>query len=209
MLILLKVHTNNPNIRDFRFKTYSGAFMQAEYTKNSGYSMVFFRKIGKITILHTKLISSIKFVGRKLRKIGFFAKTSNVLKSFSLQLVAQYTIVEHTENSHNSRLYTIQHKSVRNSHLLSQKSGISSSATTIVISTSVNCSHTKISKEQLTPHTSIVKRIMVSVTNTHLSSSNALLCQLVSQTHKLLKQLKPTDIANCNIYRYNGSFFSY
>ena len=171
--------------------------------------MVFFRKIGKITILHTKLISSIKFVGRKLRKIGFFAKTSNVLKSFSLQLVAQFTIVEHTENSHNSRLYTIQHKSVRNSHLLSQKSGISSSATTIVISTSVNCSHTKISKEQLTPHTSIVKRITVSVTNTHLSSSNALLCQLVSQTHKLLKQLKPTDIANCNIYRYNGSFFSY
>ena len=171
--------------------------------------MVFFRKIGKITILHTKLISSIKFVGRKLRKIGFFAKTSNVLKSFALQLVAQYTIVEHTENSHNLRLYTIQHKSVRNSHLLSQKSGISSSATTIVISTSVNCSQAKISKEQLTPHTSIVKRITVSVTNTHLSSSNALLCQLVSQTHKLLKQLKPTDIANCNIYRYNGSFFSY
>ena len=117
--------------------------MQAEYTENSGYLMVFFRKIGKITILRTKLISSIKFVGRKLRKIGFFAKTSNVLKSFSLQLVAQYTIVEHTENSHNSRLYTIHHKSVRNSHLLSQISGISSSAKTIVISTSVNCSHKK------------------------------------------------------------------
>ena len=76
--------------------------MQAEYTENSGYSMVFFRKIGKITILHTKLISSIKFVGKKLRKIGFFAKTSNVLMSISLQLVAQYMIVEHTENLHNS-----------------------------------------------------------------------------------------------------------
>ena len=137
MLILLKVHTNNPNIQDFRFKTYSGAFLQAEYTENSGYSMVFFRKIGKITILRTKLISSFKFVGRKLRKIGFFAKTSNVLRSFSLQLVAQYTIVEHTESSHNLRLYTIHHKSVRNSHLLSQISGISSSAKTIVISTSV------------------------------------------------------------------------
>ena len=76
MLILLKVHMNNPNIRDFRFKTYSGAFMQAEYTEKSGYSMVFFknRKNRKITISHTKLISSIKFVGRKLRKIGFFAK---------------------------------------------------------------------------------------------------------------------------------------
>ena len=57
------------------------------------------------------------------------------------------------------------------------------------ISKSVNCSHIKISKEQLTAHTPIVKRISVSVTNTHLSSSNALLCQLVSQTHKLLKQL--------------------
>ena len=71
--------------------------MQAEYTENSGYSMVFFRKIGKITILHTKLISSIKFADRKLRKIGFFAKTSNVFKSFALQLVAQDTIVEHTK----------------------------------------------------------------------------------------------------------------
>ena len=171
--------------------------------------MVFFRKFGKITILCTKLLSSFKFVGGKLRKIGFFAKTSNVLKSFPLQFVAQYTIVEHNENSHNSRLFTIHHKSVRNSHLLSQLSGISSSAKTIVISTTVNCSHTKISKEQLTPHTSIVKRIMVSVTNTHLSSSNALLCQLVPQMHKLLKQLKPTDIANYNINRYNGSFFSY
>ena len=59
-------------------------------------------------------------------------------------------------------------------------------------------------KEQLTAHTPIVKRIMVSVTNTHLSSSNALLCQLVPQMHKLLKQLKPMDIANYNINRYNG-----
>ena len=70
--------------------------------------MVFFQKIGKITILHTELTSSIKFAGRKLRKIGFFAKTINVLKSFSLQLVAQVTIVENTKNSHNLRLYTIQ-----------------------------------------------------------------------------------------------------
>ena len=173
--------------------------------------MVFFQKIGKITILHTKLISSIKFVGRKLQKIGFFAKTSNVLQSFSLQLVAQYTIVEHTENSHNLQLYTIQHKSVRNSHLLSQKY-----LAFPQVPNQKNCYFNKRKlltyknlKEQLTPHTSIVKRIMISVTNMHLSSSNALLCQLVSQTHKLLKQLKPTNIANCNIYGYNGLFFSY
>ena len=92
----------HPNIRDFRFKTCSGAFLHAEYTENSGYLMVFFRKIGKITISHTKLISSIKFGGRKLRKIGFFTKTSNVFMSFALKLVAQVTIAEHTENSHNS-----------------------------------------------------------------------------------------------------------
>ena len=194
-----------PNTRDFRHKILNYSIFKAEYTENSGYSMVFFRKIGKITILHTKLISSIKFVGRKLQKIGFFAKTSNVLRSFSLQLVAQDTIVEHTKNSHNSHLYT---NSEKFSPIVS-KIWHSSSATSIVISISVNCSHTKNLKEQSTAHTSIVKRIMVSVTNTHLSSSNTLLCQLVSQTHKLLKQLKPTDIANYNINRYNGSFFSY
>ena len=140
---------------------------------------------------------------RFVRKIGKFA-----IISVKLGLKPN-NWVKSTENSHNSRLYTIQHKSVRNSHLLSQISGISSNAKTIVISTSINCSHTKISKEQLTAHMPIVKRIAVSVTNTHLSSSNALLCQLVSQTHKLLKQLNTTDIANYNINRYNGSFFSY
>ena len=66
------------------------------------------RKIRKITVFHTKLISSINIVGRKFRKIGFYGKTSTNFKPFSLQLIAQVTIiVEHTENSHNSQLYTI------------------------------------------------------------------------------------------------------
>ena len=151
--------------------------------------MVFFRKIGKITILHTELTSSIKFAGRKLRKIGFFAKTINVLKSFSLQLVAQVTIVENTENSHNSRLYTIQQKISEKFSPIISKIWHFLKCHNNCIPKSVNCSHTKISKEQLTAHMPIVKRITVSVTNTHLSSSNVLLCQLVSQTHKLLKQL--------------------
>ena len=142
--------------------------------------MKFFRKIGKFAIIGEKLGLKPNKLGRKHRKFIKFATLHNTTKL------------------------------VRNSHLLSQKSGIFSSATTIVISLSVNCSHTKISKEQLTTYTPIVKRITVSVTNTHLSSSNVLLCQLVSQTHKLLKQLKPTDIANYQyINRYNGSFFSY
>ena len=47
-------------------------------------------------------------LGRKLRKIGFFAKTVDVLKSIALQIVAQVTIVENTGNSQKSQLYTIQ-----------------------------------------------------------------------------------------------------
>ena len=62
-------------------------------------------------------------------------------------------IVENTENSPNSLSYTIEHKLVRNSHLLSQKIGIFSSATSIVLHTqcklltrklskaAINCSH--------------------------------------------------------------------
>ena len=66
-------------------------------------------------------------------------------------------IVENTENSPYSSSYTIEYKIVRNSHLLSHKIGISSSATAIVLQTSVNCSRTKPSKQQLTAHMSIVK----------------------------------------------------
>ena len=150
----------------------SGVYLQAEYTKNSGYSMRFFRKIGKFAIIGVKLGLKPNKLGRTHRKFAQFAtlhNTTQISEKFS-PIVSK---IWHFLKCHN------------------------------------NCSHTKISKEQLTAHTSIVKRITVSVTNTHLSSSNALLCQLVSETHKLLKQLKPMDIANYNINRYNGSFFSY
>ena len=121
MLILLKVHTNTLNIRDFRYKNTQWSVFQAKYTKKSGYLMIFFRKIGKITLFHTRLTSRINIAGRKIRKIGFYGKTSTNFKSFPLQLITQITIiVEHTENSHNSQLYTIQNKIVRNSHVLSQ-----------------------------------------------------------------------------------------
>ena len=125
MLILLKVHTNNLNIRDFRFKTYSGAFLQAEYTENLGYLMVFFQKIGKITVFHTKLYSSSNIKGRKIQKIGFFGKIGTKSKSFLLQIIAKVTIiVEYTENSQNSRLYTIdkntKQSSEKFSHIVSK-----------------------------------------------------------------------------------------
>ena len=55
-------------------------------------------------------------------------------------------IVEHTENSHNSQLYTIQHKNSEKFSPIITKIGIFSSATAIVLQTSANCSHTKFSK---------------------------------------------------------------
>ena len=131
MLILLKVHTNTPNIRDFQSKTYSGALLQTEYTENSGYSMRFFRKIRKFAIIGIKLGAKPNRLGRKLRKIRFFAKTSNSLKSFCSTI----SCTSHNCRKHQkfAKITTLHNttKLVRNSHLLSQKSGISSSATTI------------------------------------------------------------------------------
>ena len=171
MLILLKSHTNNPNIQDFRFKTYSGAFLQAEYTENSGYSMRFFQKIGKFTIISVKLGLKPNKLGRTHRKFVQFAtlhNTTQISEKFS-PIVSK---IWHFLKCHNN-----------------------------CYSTSVNCSHAKISKEQLASHTPIVKRITVSVTNTHLSSSNTLLCQSVSQTHKLLKQQIIALFYNCKLNR--------
>ena len=173
-------------------KNIQWSVFQAEYTEKSGHSMVFFRKIGKITIFHTKLTTSISLVGRKIRKIGFYDKTGTIFKSFPLQEITKITIiVKYTENSQNLRLCTIENNSNQSSEKFSpivSKIWHFLKCHNNCYLTSVNCSHTKISKQQLIAHTSIVKRITVSVTNTHNSSSNALLCQLVSQAHKLLKQ---------------------
>ena len=68
-------------------------------------------------------------------------------------------IVENTKNSPNLSSYTIDHKSVRNSHLLFQKFGIFSSATSIALYTKRKLlSHAKVSKQQLTALNPIVKR---------------------------------------------------
>ena len=64
------------------------------------------------------------------------------------------------------------HNRVQHSEKLSpiiSKLAFSQSATAIVLQTSVNCSHSELSKQQLTAHTSIVKIIWQSVTNTHYS----------------------------------------
>ena len=69
-------------------------------------------------------------------------------------------IVETTENSPNSSSYTIEYKLVRNSHLLSQKLAFSQVSQQLFNIQSANCSHTNYQKQQLTAHTSIVKRYM-------------------------------------------------
>ena len=69
-------------------------------------------------------------------------------------------IVENTKNSPNSSSYTIEHKLVRNSHLLSQKLAFSQVSQQLFNIQSANCSHTNYQKQQLTAHTSIVKRYM-------------------------------------------------
>ena len=99
----------------------------------------------------------------------FSAKTSTI-------------IVENTENSPNSSSYTIEYKLVRNSHLLSQKLAFFSSATAIVQQTSVNCSHTKLSKQQLTAHMSIVKGYTAKCYKHAPFSSSALLWSLVLES---------------------------
>ena len=69
-------------------------------------------------------------------------------------------IVKNTKNSLNSSSYTIEHKLVRNSHLLSQKLAFSQAPHQLFFIQSANCSHTNYQKQQLTAYTSIVKRYM-------------------------------------------------
>ena len=123
-------------------------------------------------------------------------------------------IVENTKNLPNSSSYTIEYKIVRNSHLLSHKIGIFSSATAIVLQTSVNCSYTKASKQQLTALTSIVKGGTSKCYKHTPFSSNTLLCSLVLKSQLTLLR----KIQNKYILRiiqittktyHNGSFFSY
>ena len=88
MLILLKIYTKTPNNRDFHHKNSQLQRFHAEYTKNSGYSMRFFKKIGKFALFSIKLNIKSNNLGRKLRKIGFFAKISTNFRKLFLQIIA-------------------------------------------------------------------------------------------------------------------------
>ena len=88
-------------------------------------------------------------------------------------------IVENTENLPYSSSYTIEYKIGEILTYCHTKIGIFSSATAIVLQTSINCSHTKPSKQQLTAHMSIVKGNTTKCHKHAPFSSNALLCSLV------------------------------
>ena len=118
-------------------------------------------------------------ISAKAKQLFYHTKIEVVI-FHKLYLAHIFTIIaENTENSLNSSSYTIEPKIVRNSHLLLCKLGIFSSATAIVLQTSVNCSYAKSSKQQLTAHTSIVKGDMAKCYKHVSFSSNALLCSLV------------------------------
>ena len=114
-------------------------------------------------------------------------------------------IAENTENSPNSSSYTIEHKIVRNSHLLLCKIGIFSSATAIVLQTSVNCSYTKSSKQQLTVHTSIVKG---DTTKCYKHTPFIFKCTIVFSGIKNITDSITQNKITTKTY-HNGSFFLY
>ena len=97
-------------------------------------------------------------------------------------------IVEKTENLPNSSSHTIEHKIVRNSHLLLHKIWhfLKCHSNCSTNQTSVNCSYAKSSKQQLTAHTSIVKGNTTKCYKHAPFSSNALLCSLVLKSQLTL-----------------------
>ena len=111
-------------------------------------------------------------------------------------------IVEITENSTNSS-YTIEYKLVTNSHLLSQSWHSFLKCHSNCSTTNANCSHTKFSKQLLTTHMSIVKRITAKCyKHTPLSSKSTIVVTGVSELTnihaQITKQINLADIENYN-----------
>ena len=109
--------------------------------------MRFFRKIGKFTIIGVKLGLKPNKLGRTHQKFAQFVTLHNTTQ-ISEKFSPIITKIWHFLKCHNN-CYFNKRKLLTHKNL----------------------------KEQLTDHTPIVKRTMVSVTNTHLSSSK---CTIVS-----------------------------
>ena len=108
--------------------------------------------------LFLQIITCGYILAKLLKQLSFPHKQR--WKSFTSYFSAKPStiIVENTKNSPNLSSYTIEHKLVRNSHLLSQKLAFSQVSQQLSNVQNANCSHTNYQKQQLTAHTSIVKR---------------------------------------------------
>ena len=151
MLVSIKITTKTPNIRDFCHNISKFERFHAEYTENSGYSIGFFRKIGKFALIGIKLTTyltiwvenseksefSLKqvrilalyfykttvcgYISAQLSKQSFFPHKNKVEKSHNLKLTKYPLIIVENTKNLTNPSYTIEYKLVRNSHLLSQK----------------------------------------------------------------------------------------
>ena len=133
--------------------------------------MRFSQKIGKFAIIGIKLGLKPNKLGRKHRKFAKFATLHNTTQ-ISEKFSPIVTKIWHFLKCHNN-----------------------------CISKSVNCSHIKISKEQLTAHMPIVKRITVSVTNTHLSSSNASIVSTGVTNAQITKTTKTYGYCKLSVHK--------
>ena len=97
------------------------------------------------------------YISTTTKKITSHAKLR--WEYLKIQILQKYpqVIVEKTKNSTNSSSYTIEYKLVRNSHLSSQNWLFFLKCHSNCSTNKCNCSHTKLSKQQLTAHKSIVK----------------------------------------------------
>ena len=121
-------------------------------------------------------------------------------KSFTSYFSAKTStiIVENTKNSPNLSSYTIECKLVRNSHLLSQKLAFSQVPHQLFFIQSANCSHANYQKQQLTAHTSIVKRYMAKCyKHAPFSSKRTIVVTGVSKSTNIPAQnTKQTNLAH-------------
>ena len=74
MLISLKIATKTPNVWDFRHNNSQFERFHVEYTENSGYSMRFFQKIGKFTLIGIKLTTYLTNWVENSKKLEFSLK---------------------------------------------------------------------------------------------------------------------------------------
>ena len=123
-------------------------------------------------------------------------------------------IVENTKNLPNSSSYTIEHKLVRNSHLLSQKLAFPQVPHQLFFTQSANCPHANYQKQQLTAHTSIVKRYTAKCyIHTQISSKCTIVVTGVSKSTNIHAQntiqINLAHIVITIKTYHNGSFFSY